>query len=55
MLENVVKRTMVEKGEFDRGIRNGYNVEINSYQKIINLLYSSREDLNTIQEIYKKL
>ena len=55
MFENVVKRAMVEKGEFDRGTRNGYNILINSFQKIINLLYSSGEDLNTIQEIYKKL
>lgn len=55
MFENVVRKTMLEKGECDRGTRNGYNILINSYQKLINLLYSCGEDIKSIEEIYKKL
>lgn len=55
MFENIVKKTMLEKGESDRGTRNGYNILINSYQKEINLLYSCGKDLETIKECYKKL
>lgn len=55
MFENVVKKAMIEKGEADRGTRNGYTILINAYQKIINLLYSCGEDLEKIEEYYKKL
>ena len=55
MFENVVKKAMIEKGESDRGTRNGYTILINAYQKIINLLYSYGEDLGIIEEYYKKL
>lgn len=39
----------------DRGVRNGYSILINSYEKEINSLYSLGEDLATIEESYKKL
>ena len=55
MFENAVKKAIVEKGESDRGVRNGYNILIESYQKIINLFYSYGEDLKTIEEWYRKL
>lgn len=55
MFEDAVKKTTLEKGELNRGTRNGYNILINSYEKEINLLYSFGEDLATIQEVYKKL
>lgn len=55
MFENVVNKTTLEKGELDRGTRNGYSILINSYEKEINLLYSLGEDLATIEEVYKKL
>ncbi len=53
MFENVVKKAMIEKGESDRGTRNGYTILINEYQKVINLLYSCGEDLEIIKEYYK--
>ena len=40
MFEDAVKKTTLEKGELDRGTRNGYSILINSYEKEINLLYS---------------
>ena len=55
MFEDAVKKTTLEKGELDRGTRNGYNILINFYEKEINLLYSLGEDLATIEEVYKKL
>ena len=55
MFEDAVKKTTLEKGELDRGTRNGYSILINSYEKEINLLYSLGEDLATIEEVYKKL
>ena len=55
MFEDAVKKTTLEKGELDRGTRNGYSILINSYEKEINLLYSLGEDLTTIEEAYKKL
>lgn len=55
LFENAIKKVIIEKGESDKGIRNGYNVVINSYQKQINLLYSLGEDLEIIKEYYKKL
>lgn len=55
MFENIVKKVMIERGKTDRGIYNGYNILINSYQKEINLLYSCGEDLEIIEECYKKL
>lgn len=55
MFENVVKGAAKEKGESDRGTRNGYNILINSYQKVINLLYSYGEDPDVIKEYFKKL
>ena len=35
LFENAVKKTMIEKGESDRGTRNGYTILINAYQKLI--------------------
>lgn len=55
MFESAVKKAIVENGESDRGVRNGYNILIESYQKIINLFYSYGEDLKTIEEWYRKL
>lgn len=55
MFENAVKKSIVEKGESDRGTRNGFSILINSYQNEINLLYSYGEDLEIIEEQYKKL
>ena len=55
MFEDAVKKTTLEKGELDRGTRNGYSILINSYEKEINLLYSLGENLETIEECYKKL
>ena len=55
LFENAVKKTMIEKGESDRGTRNGYTILINSYQKLINLSYSMGEDLEIIEDYYKKL
>ncbi len=55
MFEDAVKKTALEKGELDRGVRNGYSILINSYEKEINLLYSLGEDLDAIEEVYKKL
>lgn len=55
LFENAVKKTMVEKGESDRGTRNWYTILINSYQKLINLSYSMGEDLEIIEDYYKKL
>ena len=40
MFEDAVKKTTLEKGELDRGTRNGYSILINSYEKEINLLYT---------------
>lgn len=53
--EDAVQKSTLEKGELDRGTRNGYSILINSYQKEINLLYSSGEDLTIIEKYYKKL
>ena len=55
MFEDAVKKTILEKGELDRGTRNGYSILINSYEKEINLLYSLGENLETIEESYKRL
>lgn len=55
MFENAVKKAVIEKGESDKGTRNGYTILINEYQKIINLLYSCGEELETIEEYYRKL
>lgn len=55
MYEDAVKKTALEKGELDRGTRNGYSILINSYEKEINLLYSLGENLETIEKCYKKL
>lgn len=55
MFEDAVKKTTLEKGELDRGTRNGYSILINSYEKEMNLLYSLGVDLATIEEDYKKL
>lgn len=55
MFESIVEKSMLEKGELDRGVRNGYNILISSYQKEINLLYSCGENLETIKEYYVKL
>ena len=55
MFEDIVKKTTLERGELDIGTRNGYSILINAYQKEINLLYSSGEDLETIEQYYKKL
>lgn len=55
LFENAVKKSMVEKGELDRGTRNGYSILINSYQKVVNLLYSCGEELEVIERYYKKL
>lgn len=55
MFEDAVKRATLEKGELDKGTRNGYSILINSYQKEINLLYSIGEELEIIEEYYKKL
>lgn len=54
MFEDAIRKTL-EKGELNRGTRNGYNILINSYEKEINLLYSLGEDLETIEEVYQKL
>ena len=53
--EDAVKKITLEKGTLDRGVRNGYSILINSYEKEINSLYSLGEDLATIEESYKKL
>lgn len=55
MFEGTVKKVMIEKGESDRGVRNGYNILICSYQKMMNLLYSYGEDPEIIKEWYEKL
>lgn len=55
MFENAVKKAVIENGESDRGTRNGYTILIDEYQKIINLLYSCGEELEVIEEYYKKL
>lgn len=55
MFEDAVKKTALEKGESDKGTRNGYSILINSYEKEINLLYSLGENLGEIEECYKKL
>ena len=46
--EDAVKKITLEKGTLDRGVRNGYSILINSYEKEINSLYSLGEDLATI-------
>ena len=55
MFEDTIKKVILEKGESDRGVRNGYNILICSYQKMMNLLYSYGEDLKIIEEWYEKL
>lgn len=55
MYEDVVNKAVYEKGELDRGTRNGYSILINAYQKEINLLYSCGEKPEVIEECYKKL
>lgn len=55
MFEDIVKKVITEKGEYDKGTRNGYGILITLYQKAINLLYSYGEDLKIIEETYKKL
>ena len=54
MFENAVKKAKTEKGELDKGTRNGYNILISSYEKEINILYSCGEALETVEECYKK-
>ena len=41
--EDAVKKITLEKGTLDRGVRNGYSILINSYEKEINSLYSLGE------------
>lgn len=55
MFENAVKKSIYEKGEYDRGTLNGYNILISSYQNEINLWYSSGMNLKKIREEYFKL
>lgn len=55
MFESAVKKSIYEKGEFDRGTLNGYNILIHSYQNEINLLYSCGIKLDTIKREYIKL
>lgn len=51
----LVEEALREKNESDRGVRNGYNILINLYQKQINLLYSFGEELDKIKKQYEKL
>lgn len=55
MFENIVQKSLQEKGESNRGTRNGYSILINLYQNIINLFYSYGTDLSIIEGYYKKL
>ena len=55
MFENALAKTIVEKGESDTGVRNAYNILVNSYQKMINLLYSCGEKLSLIEGYFIKL
>lgn len=55
LFENAVKKSISEKGELDRGTRNGYNILINSYQNEINLFYSCGVNLEVIKDRFKKL
>lgn len=52
--ENLLSEVL-NKGENDRGIKNGYNILINNYTKEINLLYSKGEQINIIKEKYRRL
>lgn len=55
MFEGIVNKAVLEKGEQDKGTLNGYSILINSYQKEINLLYSSGRELESMEKCYKKL
>ncbi len=54
MFKSAVQKRMKEKGEADRGVHNGYSILINSYQNLVNLLYSCGADLKTIEDCYKE-
>lgn len=48
--------TVIEtKGADDIGVRNGYNILVSSYTKLVNLLYSAGEDIEIISNAYQKL
>lgn len=55
MYGELVEEALQSKNENDRGVRNGYNILINLYQKQINLMYSYGEDLDKIKKQYEEL
>lgn len=53
--ETLISTVIETKGADDVGVRNGYNVLVSSYTKLVNLLYSAGEDIEIISNTYKKL
>lgn len=53
--ESLVEKTLQQKGESDRGVRNGYNILISSYEKKINLLYSYGTELESVKKCFEQL
>lgn len=53
--ERIVESVLYEKGENDRGVKNGFNILINAYENYISCLYSSGEDVSSIYDVFIKL
>ena len=53
--ESIVSTVIETKGINDIGVRNGYNILVSSYTKLINLLYSAGEDIEKVSDKFKKL
>lgn len=53
--ETLISTVIETKGADDVGVRNGYNVLVSSYTKLVNLLYSAGEDIEIVSNTYKKL
>lgn len=50
IFESLIYQVIDERGKDDEGVKNGYNILINSYIAQINLLYSAGRELETIKE-----
>ena len=55
MFEQALKDVIASRGEKDKGVQNGYSIIADSYQKIINIMYSLGSDLNEISHEYNSL
>ena len=53
--EQALKDVIASRGEKDKGVQNGYSIIADTYQKIINIMYSLGSDLNEISHEYNSL